>query len=615
MQFRFTRRGAGAGSRRRPAADRPLQFRPNLLALENRDVPSSNMGTAYLETDLVSDQAGVAPLTDPNLVNPWGIAFSPANLTANPPSKGSPFWVSDNGTDKSTLYIGDSGTTPLSINTPLGSVSMPTGTNPTGIVFNGTPDFALPVGGKAAFIFASEAGKIVGWNGASGMTAQVTTAKPPDANPVYKGLALGTVGSANFLFVTDFHNGKIDVFDKNFAFVPPTSTTAFTDPNLPKGFAPFNIENFGGKLYVTYAKQNAAAHDDVAGKGNGFIDVYDTSGKLLQRLVSNGPLNSPWGMAMAPSSFGQFGGDLLVGNFGDGHINAFDPTTGKSLGELSSSRGHPVVIDGLWGLTFGNGGNAGDANSLYFTAGPDDESHGVFGKITANPAGTNPVKATFSGGVLTITGSPGDDHISVELTNKGQQVTVRADGQSIGPFDYAALSSIRINGLAGDDTIEISPRITVNAVIDGGAGNDRIKAGGGNDILLGGLGDDRLDAGSGRDILIGGAGADRLSGRSGDDLLIAGTTVYDTDLAKLNQILTEWTSSDSYNARVAALRTGITQTGTMVPKLDATSDTGVTVFNDDGARDDLFGGTGLDWFFADTNNDRIHGKLTAEQVN
>jgi Ca2+-binding RTX toxin-like protein len=308
-------------------------------------------------------------------------------------------------------------------------------------------------------------------------------------------------------------------------------------------------------------------------------------------------------MVIAPNGFGDFSGDLLVGNFGDGKIHAYDPTTGDLLGTLSESPGHPIVIDGLWGLAFGNGVTAGDKTTLYYAAGPDDEAHGLFGKITANPAGTNPVQATLTNGNLLITGSRNNDHVEVSLRNDGQQIVVRAGGQRIGMFAMADVATIQFNGFAGNDRIEISKRITATAILDGGAGHDVLIGGGGNDILLGGPDNDVLVGRRGRDILIGGDGRDVLIGGGHDDLLIGGSTAYDTDTTALMQILTEWTSTDSYNTRVAKLRAG-----SGVPKLDA-----MTV-SDDGVRDILVGGRGLDWFFAGAH-DLTPGEVATEQVN
>jgi uncharacterized protein (TIGR03118 family) len=461
------------------------------------------------------------------------------------------------------------------------------------------------------FIFASETGAITGWNPAVPPTATppskdaVVGFQAPDG-AIYKGLALAKVGTANYLYATDFHNGKIDVIDGQFHKVAPGTNGfgSFTDPNLPAGYAPFNVAAINGQLYVTYAKQDADAEDDVAGRGHGFISVFTTDGQFVKRLVSRGELNSPWGMAVAPSSFGEFGGDLLVGNFGDGHIHAYDPTTGAFQGTLEERHGRPVVIDGLWGLAFGNGVGAGDANSLYYAAGPDGEAHGLFGKITANAEGTNPVRAALANDVLTITGSRNDDAVTVSLSHGGSRLTVRAGGDEIGEFNTADVGSIHFAGLAGDDVIVVSPQFTGPTLLDGGAGNDVVIGGGGSNVLLGGIGTDFLLGGRGRDILIGGDGRDVLVGGGGDDLLIGGSTASDGDAAALLQIQGEWTSADSYTTRVTKLRTGAGG----LPKLDAT-----TVL-DDGVRDDLVGASGLDWFFA-VGVDAVHGKQSGEQVN
>jgi uncharacterized protein (TIGR03118 family) len=317
---------------------------------------------AYAQFNLVSDIPGLAPVTDPNLVNPWGMSSSSS----------SPIWVSDNGADVSTLYTGTGQQFP--IGNPL-VVKIPNGA-PTGQVFTGN----LPSFGSVRFAFASEAGTISSWSGGTSAVAQFTS-----STAVYKGLALGVSGVNTQLYATDFHNNRIDVFSNTFGQVS-LGAGAFTDPTLPTGYAPFGIQNINGKLYVSYALQDGSAHDDVAGPGNGFVDVYNTDGSLVGRLISNGPLNSPWGLALAPSNFGQFSGDLLVGNFGDGTINAFDPTTGAFLGTLDDPNGNPIVIEGLWGLLFGNGGNGGATDQLFFSAGipgPDHiEDHGLFGDIT-----------------------------------------------------------------------------------------------------------------------------------------------------------------------------------------------------------------------------------------
>ncbi len=327
----------------------------------------------YQQTNLISDIAGVARITDPHLVNPWGQAASPT----------SPLWVADNGADVSTLYTGGvNGSIPQIV--PL-TVSIPGGA-PTGVVFNSdsnTSDFVVHTAlGKASanFIFDSEAGVLSAWS----KTVSGTTATTEFANKryVYKGLALASVGDDSFLYAANFSKARIDVFNDHFNRVRFRS--GFRDSRIPVGFAPFDVQPLGGKLYVSYAKQDAAKHDDVAGPGNGFVDVYDTRGHLLQRLIAHGALNSPWGLAIAPSDFGAFSGDLLVGNFGDGAIHAYDPMTGALKGQLMNMDGNPIVINGLWALRFGNG-TFGMPNSLVFTAGIGDESHGLLGEIT--PAG------------------------------------------------------------------------------------------------------------------------------------------------------------------------------------------------------------------------------------
>jgi uncharacterized protein (TIGR03118 family) len=330
---------------------------------------NSGVNAFYVQSNLVSDVPGAAAHRDPNLVNAWGIVPNPTGF----------WWVNDNHTGLSTLYDGSGNPQSLVVRIPppMGS---PQGTlgSPTGIVFNFTNDFQV-TGGKSFFIFATEEGTISAWNPAILNDAQLKADNSP-SGAVYKGLAAGSVGGNNFLYATDFHNGKIDVFDKQFA--PTAVTGTFSDPAIPTGFAPFGIANIGGKLFVSYAQQDADAHDDAGGAGHGFIDVFSTDGVLLNHFAAHGNLNSPWGMVLAPANFGRFSGDLLVGNFGDGRINAFDPGTGKLLGQLQDSQGKPISVAGLWGLAYGNGAQAGPLNELFFSAGPDGEMHGLFGGFT-----------------------------------------------------------------------------------------------------------------------------------------------------------------------------------------------------------------------------------------
>jgi uncharacterized protein (TIGR03118 family) len=327
----------------------------------------------YQQTNLVSDLPNIAQFQDPNLLNPWGLSHSPT----------SPWWVSDNGAGVSTLYNGDGTARSLVVTIPPPAGSPPGTTSaPTGNVFNGTSGFVVTEGGKSGpsfFIFATEDGTIAGWNPTVDMTHAVLAVDNSASGAIYKGLAIGSNGSGAFIYATNFHAGTIDVFDSNFA--PATLSGSFTDPRIPIGYAPFGIQNIGGNLYVTYALQDKNKEDDVAGPAHGFVDVFDTNGNLIRRLVSHGRLNSPWGLALAPADFGRFSNDLLVGNFGDGRINAIDPKSGAFLGQLSEQAGKPITIDGLWALVFGNGANAGATNELFFTAGIDDEAHGLFGDI------------------------------------------------------------------------------------------------------------------------------------------------------------------------------------------------------------------------------------------
>jgi uncharacterized protein (TIGR03118 family) len=338
---------------------------------------------AYQQTNLVSDIPGLALHTDPNLRNSWGTSTGP----------GLPIWVSDNATGVATLYDGQGNPQPGPGNQQL-VVSIPAPPSagpgavgaPDGTVFNPTPDgFAVSENGVSAparFLFATEDGTIAGWNPAVDPTHAViavdrstVTDQAGDHGAVYKGLALVSTPAGKFLYATNFRFGTVEVFDSNFHLV-----NSFTDPTVPAGFAPFGIHNIGGNLYVTFAKQNAAKFDDDAGPGRGFVDVFAPDGNLLQRLATQGRLDSPWGVTLAPSTFGTFGGDILVGNFGDGRINAFNPTTGQFLGQLRT-HGGPITISGLWGLRFPAGSLNVTPNALYFTAGLNHEADGLLGDI------------------------------------------------------------------------------------------------------------------------------------------------------------------------------------------------------------------------------------------
>jgi uncharacterized protein (TIGR03118 family) len=330
-------------------------------------------GQRYSQTNLVSDIQGLAANTDANLVNPWGIAFSST----------SPFWVADNGKGVSTIYDG-TGAQPFPL---VVIIPPPTGSNatsaPTGAVFNGTGDFVISengLSGPAIFIFVTEDGTISGWNPNVDLTHAVLAVDNSVRGTVYKGLAMGqTSQGKNLLFATNFHDNVIEVYDTNFRLV-----NTFTDNSVPPRYAPFGIRKIGGKLYVTFAEQNKAMHDDVRGPNHGFVDVVNPDDDTTQRLISKQGLNSPWGLAVAPGDFGKFSNDLLVGNFGDGTISAFDPSSGALLGGVLDANGKTLSINGLWSITFGNGANASQPlNELFFSAGINDEADGLFGKLTA----------------------------------------------------------------------------------------------------------------------------------------------------------------------------------------------------------------------------------------
>lgn len=311
---------------------------------------SAPSATGYKQVNLVSDQPGHAQLTDPKLVNAWGLAAGPT-----------PLWVADNGTDVATVYSGGvDGSKPVKV--PL-TVSIPGGA-PTGQVFNGSKAF-----GGARFIFSSEAGQITAWY--QGTEAQTKVTR---RTAIYKGLAI----AGKRLYATDFHNGRVDVFDDGFAAV---KHPGFADRKIPAGYAPFGIQAIGKRIFVTYAKQDGDREDDVAGKGHGFVDAYNRKGQLLRRLIKHGKLDSPWGVVLAPSHFGRLSHALLIGNFGDGTINAYS-RKGAPRGRVRNAKGKPIVIPGLWGLQFGNG-TFGAKDALVFSAGPADEKHGLLGEITA----------------------------------------------------------------------------------------------------------------------------------------------------------------------------------------------------------------------------------------
>jgi len=323
----------------------------------------------FAANNLVTDDqsANAAQITDPGLKNAWGVSFGAT----------SPFWVSSNGAGTSTLYRVD----PLTQATTKVSlvVTIPGAGNPTGQVFNsGNASGAF---NGDLFLFVSEDGTVSGWRSSLG-TAAETLALASSAN-IYKGSAFATIAGNSYLYGANFHAGSIDVFKGSAA--APSLAGSFVDPTLPSGYAPFNVQRLGDSLYVAYAKQDAAKVEEVTGVGFGFVDRFDLQGNFLERVAGNGTLNAPWGLAIAPSSFGALAGALLVGNFGDGRINAYNATTHAFLGQIKGANDQPLEIDGLWALTPGNDGSAGSSSMIYFSAGPDDEEHGLFGVLVAVP--------------------------------------------------------------------------------------------------------------------------------------------------------------------------------------------------------------------------------------
>lgn len=331
------------------------------LAIGSAMVPgleATSRAQEFNVKDLVTDA------TDSSLINPWGVSFGAT----------SPFWISDNGTGVSTLYTVNP-TTDATTKAGL-IVTIPGDGTVTGQVFNTSSGF-----NGDAFLFVSEDGTISGWRNALGTNAE--TLQVGSSANVYKGVALDTTGGNSYLLSANFRAGTIDVLKANGA--APNLAGTFTDPNLPTGYAPFNVRILDGVVYVTYALQDASKHDDVAGASHGYVNAFDLQGNLLGRVAGAGLLDSPWGLAIAPTSFGALAGDLLVGNFGDGRINVINPSTDAFLGQLIGTGGQPLAIDGLWSITVGNNGSGGSSQKLYFTAGPNDESGGVFGVITAVP--------------------------------------------------------------------------------------------------------------------------------------------------------------------------------------------------------------------------------------
>jgi len=352
------------------------------IALSLGVLTMSAAAQQYKVTGLVADQSGAAAATDLNLVNPWGLSRS----------SGTPWWVSDNGTGLATLYDGTGAAKSLIVTVPTGDPNVSSTGTPTGTVFNGSTGFVLANAKPAAFMFVTEDGTVSAWNGGASATLEVNT----KSASVFKGAALASLpipsgSSSTFLYVADFRKGRVQVYDSSFHHVG-IFDELFRDEFLPRGYAPFNIQNIGGELYVTFARQDDQKHDEVDGPGKGFVDVFSPSGWLVRRLEHSSWLNAPWGLAMAPGDFGIYSHDLLVGQFGSGNIAVYDPVTGRLIDVLRDSNNAPIAIDGLWDISFGGDSTgSGPATTLYFSAGSDGEQHGLFGTITPvqNPLGNS----------------------------------------------------------------------------------------------------------------------------------------------------------------------------------------------------------------------------------
>jgi uncharacterized protein (TIGR03118 family) len=407
-----------------------------LLALIGGSPSLLAQQAAYSQTNLVANTAGVAKNTDSQLSNPWGISFVP----------GQPFWIANNNGGTSTLYDAAGNKQSLVVTIPGASVNPCNPGCPTGTVANSTTDF-----GGGFFLFDSEDGIITSWTGAS--SASIVVDNSP-TGAVYKGLALINNGSGNFLLAANFNSGKIEVYDRNFLLT--SLAGSFTDPNLPAGFAPHGVHLINGQVYVAYAMQNSAKHDPIPGAGSGVIDIFDLNGNFVKTFVSAGALNAPWGVVTASPNFGSFSNDILIGNFGDGTINAFD-STGKSLGQVTDTNGQPIVNPGLWDMVFGAGGT-GDPNTLYFTAGGTNQTSGLFAALTPASAATNAdfslalsaQTATVASGQaakLTVSAAAvGGFSSPITLTcSAGTGVTCTLSPNSITPGSSAATSTLTLS--------------------------------------------------------------------------------------------------------------------------------------------------------------------------
>jgi uncharacterized protein (TIGR03118 family) len=441
------------------------------LASPSRTATLTISQVAYSQTNLVSNGTVTAAVTDAQLINPWGLALSPTG----------PMWIANAGSQTSTLYDGTGIKQSLEVVIPPASGGP---ANPTGLVYNASADFVVSNGTSSAaalFIFAGEGGALSGWTPTVNNLNAIIAYDDGAGGAVYKGLAIASNGSANFLYATDFHNNKVDVFDKNFAKV--TTSGGFADATLPAGYAPFGIQalTIGTKtvIVVTYAQQDAAKHDNVNGAGLGLIDVFDTSGTLQTHLVAvGGALNAPWGIALAPAGFGGLSNMLLIGNFGDGVINAYDPATGAFAGSVNDGGGKPLANPGLWGLEFGNGADNQPAATLYFAAGIFAESGGLYGRIDVGAAAPDAVAPTvaLSNAAGTVSGivalaATASDNVGVASVKFYAGTTLVGTATSA-PFTVQWDTTLVANGVvsltavaadaAGNTTISSAVSVTVS---------------------------------------------------------------------------------------------------------------------------------------------------------
>ena len=405
-------------------------------------------GNNYTQSNLVSDGTVKAQQTDPNMINPWGIAIG----------QQTPFWINAAGTGLSEVYDGG-GNKQFVVSIPAAPGSTVKG-SPTGIAFNSsTKDFVLKQGGPALFIFDSLDGTISGWN--ASMTNAETKVDNSAAGAVYTGLAIDNNGTANYILAANFAQNTIDVFDNEFARI--TLSGKFVDPTIPPGYAPFNVHVLNNQVYVMYGLQTQGGGPPTTGAGAGYVSVFDTSGNLVSRAISGGNLNAPWGIALAPASFGEFGGDLLVGNFGDGTISAFDPKSFALKGQLQDANGKTIVNDRLWEILFGQNGT-GDPNTLYFSAGVNDEKGGLFGSINAaGPANGGDFQIGVSSTSLTLTqGASGTATISVTPENGfNSAVSFSVSGLPAGlTFQFAPSSVTPTSASAVSSVLTLSPSIS-----------------------------------------------------------------------------------------------------------------------------------------------------------